>query len=210
MKKILLSIAAGVVLVSCGSMQQVATSNTTASTTTTEQTTAQTTTTTESTYASSSASSALSSMISGAIQSATQTQTAVSESFTAGNQSGVALKALYDQYKTDGKLDLSNLSNVANVLNVSAQVQKISQADKATVSYSDFAKGLIEGSANLVNELNAEQITEALITKVGNVDTSKLDETTDKAQTAVSNISSAASSVAASASSIMEVINLFK
>lgn len=135
---------------------------------------------------------------------------AVSESYTAGQQSGVSLKALYNQYKADGKLDFSNLSNITNILNVSAQVQKLTSAEKDSVSYSDFAKGLIEGSVNLVNDLNVEQVTETLVSQLGSIDTSKITETTDKAQTAVSNISSTASSIATSASSIMEVLNLFK
>ena len=208
MKKILLSIVAGLALVSCGSMQQASTSNidannTASSSAATTTTTTTTTSSAENTSASQSAASALSSIIGDLAQSANQATTTVSESYTAGNQSGIALKALYDQYKTDGKLDLSNLSNVANILNVSAQVQKLTQADKATVSYSDFSKGLIEGSVNLVNNINAEQITEALVSKLGNVDTTKLDQTADKAQTAVTNVTTAASSV-------MEVLSLFK
>ena len=207
MKKILLSIVAGLVLVSCGSMQQAAapSASTSAPATSTEATTTETTEALApaATTSQANAASALSSIIGGLAQSANQATTTVSESYTAGNQSGIALKALYDQYKTDGKLDLSNLSNVANILNVSAQVQKLTQADKATVSYSDFSKGLIEGSVNLVNNLNSEQITEALVSKLGSVDTSKLDETADKAQTAVTNVTTAASSV-------MEVLSLFK
>lgn len=207
MKKILLSIVAGLVLVSCGSMQQAAapSASTSAPATSTEATTTETTEASApaATTSQANAASALSSIIGGLAQSANQATTTVSESYTAGNQSGIALKALYDQYKTDGKLDLSNLSNVANILNVSAQVQKLTQADKATVSYSDFSKGLIEGSVNLVNNLNSEQITEALVSKLGSVDTSKLDETADKAQTAVTNVTTAASSV-------MEVLSLFK
>jgi hypothetical protein len=74
-------------------------------------------------------------------------------------------------------------------------VQKLTQADKDSVSYTDFSRGLIEGSVNLVNELNAEQVTETLVSKLGNIDTTKLNETADKAQTAVSNVSSAANAV---------------
>ena len=166
MKKILLSIVAGLALASCGSMQQA-------------------------------------SEIGGLAQSANQTATTVSESYTAGQQSGVSLKALYNQYKADGKLDFSNLSNITNILNVSAQVQKLTSAEKDSASYSDFSKGLIEGSLNLVNELNVEQVTETLVSQLGSIDTTKITETTDKAQTAVSNVSTAASSV-------MEVLNLFK
>ena len=207
MKKILLSIVAGLALASCGSMQQAAapSASTSAPATSTEATTTETTEALApaATTSQANAASALSSIIGGLAQSANQATTTVSESYTAGNQSGIALKALYDQYKADGKLDLSNLSNVANILNVSAQVQKLTQADKATVSYSDFSKGLIEGSVNLVNNLNSEQITEALVSKLGSVDTSKLTDATDKAQAAVTNVTTAASSV-------MEVLSLFK
>jgi hypothetical protein len=190
MKKILYSIIAGLVLASCGSFK--GTTNNTAATTTT--------TTTETTTGTTASENALSSVLGGLTQGASQI---VSESYTAGQQSGVALKALYNQYKADGKLDFSNLSNVANILNISAQVQKLTQADKDSVSFTDFSKGLIEGSVNLVNELNAEQVTETLVSKLGNIDTTKLNETADKAQTAVSNVSSAASS-------IMDVLSLFK
>ena len=55
-----------------------------------------------------------------------------------------------------------------------------------------------------------EQVTETLVSQLGSIDTTKITETADKAQTAVSNISSTASSIATSASSIMEVLNLFK
>ena len=192
MKKILLSIVAGVVLASCGSMAPTANN----SAATPAPAPAQTTTTTATPSASQ-----VESSVKDAINSAVATNN--SASFLAGSQSGVALKALYNQYKADGKLDFSNLSNVANILNISAQVQKLTQADKDSVSYTDFSKGLIEGSVNLVNELNAEQVTETLVSKLGNIDTTKLNETADKAQTAVSNVSSAASS-------IMDVLSLFK
>ena len=158
MKKILLSIVAGLALVSCGSMQQASENG-------------------------------------GFSQSANQAVEAVSESYTAGQQSGVSLKALYNQYKADGKLDFSNLSNITNILNVSAQVQKLTSAEKDSVSYSDFSKGLIEGSLNLINDLNVEQVTETLVSQLGSIDTTKITETADKAQTAVSNISSTASSI---------------
>ena len=214
MKKILLSIVAGLALVSCGSMQQAAapSASTSAPATSTEATTTEKTevSTPATTTNQANAASALSSLLGGLSQSGAQAVEAVSESYTAGQQSGVSLKALYNQYKADGKLDFSNLSNITNILNVSAQVQKIAQAEKGSVNYSDFSKGLIEGSLNLVNELNVEQVTETLVSQLGSIDTTKITETTDKAQTAVSNISSTASSVATSASSIMEVLNLFK
>ena len=218
MKKILLSIVAGLALASCGSMQQAAAPSASTSAPATSTSTETEATTTETTEVSApaattnqvNAASALSSIIGGLAQSANQATTTVSESYTAGQQSGVSLKALYNQYKADGKLDFSNLSNITNILNVSAQVQKLTSAEKDSVNYSDFSKGLIEGSLNLINDLNVEQVTETLVSQLGSIDTTKITETADKAQTAVSNISSTASSIATSASSIMEVLNLFK
>lgn len=207
MKKILISLAAALALVACGSMQQGTTSNsnassaTTTQTSTTETTTAITTTTTNNTA---SGLEALAGMLSGA------QSTAQSESYTAGQQSGVALKALYTQYKADGKLDFSNLSNLANILNLSAQVQKITKAEQGTVDYSEFGQGLIAGSVNLVNEINQAQVVEVLTQQLGNIDTSKITEVAGQAQTTVNNVTETVGNVTETASSIMEIINLFK
>jgi hypothetical protein len=130
--------------------------------------------------------------------------TSNTESFAAGQQSGVALKALYDQYKVDGKLDFSNLTNVDNIMNIAAQAQKIKDAEKGSVNYSEFSKGLIVGSTNLITDINVDQVVGALKETVSDkIDTEKITEATDKTQTAVSNISQAAGS-------ITDIINLFK
>ncbi len=207
MKKIFYSLFLSLALVACGSMQQTTapstttSSNAAATTTSSAATTATTTTTTNNTA---SGLEALAGML-GAAQTTTQ-----SESYTAGQQSGVALKALYAQYKADGKLDFSNLSNVANILNLSAQVQKVTKAEKGTVDYSEFGKGLVAGSVNLVNELNQEQVVEVLTQQLGNIDTSKITEVAGQAQTTVNNVTESINSVKEASSSVMEIINLFK
>ena len=89
MKKILYSIIAGLVLVSCGSMKPTANNSATTAT----PAPAPTTTTTSS-------ASKVESDVRDAVNSAVAINT--SESFMAGSQSGVALKALYNQYKIDG------------------------------------------------------------------------------------------------------------
>ena len=189
MKKILYSIIAGLVLASCGSMKP--TANNSAAT----PAPAQTTTTTPS-------ASQVESSVKDAINSAVATNN--SASFNAGNQSGVALKALYNQYKADGKLDLSNLSNVANIMNVATQAQQIKNAEKGSVNYTDFSKGLVEGATGLISDVNADAVVDGLKQAVASkVDTEKVTEATDKAQTAATNISQ-------TATSIMEVIKLFK
>ena len=193
MKKILYSIIAGLVLASCGSMAP--TTNNSAAAPAPAPAPAQTTTTTPS-------ASQVESSVKDAINSAVATNN--SASFNAGSQSGVALKALYNQYKLDGKLDLSNLSNVANILNVAAQAQQIKNAEKGTVNYTDFSKGLVEGATGLISDINADAVVDGLKQAVSSkVDTEKVNEVSDKAQTAATNI-------AATASSITEIIKLFQ
>lgn len=204
MKKIFYSLFLSLALVACGSMQQ---STTTAGSNSnaTAQTPATTpTTTAPATNNNAAGMEALAGML-GAAQ-----QPAQSESYTAGQQSGVALKALYTQYKADGKLDFSNFNNLLNIVNLSAQVQKVTKAEKGTVDYSEFGKGLIAGSVNLVNELNQEKVVNVLTQQLSKVDTSKLTEAAGKAQTTVNTVTETIGSVKEASSSVMEIINLFK
>jgi len=202
MKKIFYSLFLSLALVACGSMQQSTTtgSSSNAATQTPTTTTPSTTTTTDN----ASGMDALAGLL-GAAQ-----QPAQSESYTAGQQSGVALKALYTQYKADGKLDFSNLNNLLNIVNLSAQVQKITKAEKGTVDYSEFGKGLVAGSVNLVNDLNKDQVVNVLTQQLAKVDTSKLTEVAGQAQTTVSTVTESINSVKEASSSVMEIINLFK
>ena len=97
-----------------------------------------------------------------------------------------------------------------NIVNLSAQVQKITKAEKGTVDYSDFSKGLIAGSVNLVNELNKEKVVDVLTQQLSKIDTSKITEAADKAQTTVNTVTESINSVKEASSSVMEIINLFK
>ncbi|MEE1174390.1 MAG: hypothetical protein U0K53_02825 [Paludibacteraceae bacterium] len=204
MKKIFYSLFLSMALVACGSMQQTTTpagSNANAAT----QTPAATqTTTTAPTTNNANGMEALAGML-GATQ-----QPAQSESYTAGQQSGVALKALYAQYKADGKLDFSNINNLLNIVNLSAQVQKVTKAEEGTVDYTDFGKGLIAGSVNLVNELNQEKVVNVLTQQLSKIDTSKITEAADKAQTTVNTVTESIANVKEASTSVMEIINLFK
>ncbi len=204
MKKIFYSLFLSMALVACGSMQQTTTpagSNANAAT----QTPAATqTTTTAPTTNNANGMDALAGLL-GAAQ-----QPAQSESYTAGQQSGVALKALYAQYKADGKLDFSNINNLLNIVNLSAQVQKVTKAEEGTVDYSEFGKGLIAGSVNLVNELNQEKVVDLLTQQLSKIDTSKITEAADKAQTTVNTVTESIANVKEASTSVMEIINLFK
>jgi hypothetical protein len=193
MKKILYSVIAGLVLASCGSMAPTASNS--AATPAPAPAPAQTTTNTPT-------ASQVESSVKDAINNAVATNN--SESYLAGQQSGVALKALYAQYKVDGKLDFSNLTNVANIMNVAAQAQKIKDAEKGSVNYTDFSKGLVEGATGLISDINADAVVEGLKQTVSSkIDTEKVNEVSDKAQTAATNIAS-------TASSITDIIKLFQ
>lgn len=198
MKKIFYSLFLSIALVACGSMQQTTTPAGSNANAATQTTTAAPTTN------NANGMEALAGML-GATQ-----QPAQSESYTAGQQSGVALKALYAQYKADGKLDFSNINNLLNIVNLSAQVQKVTKAEEGTVDYTDFGKGLIAGSVNLVNELNQEKVVNVLTQQLSKIDTSKITEAADKAQTTVNTVTESIANVKEASTSVMEIINLFK
>ena len=204
MKKIFYSLFLSMALVACGSMQQTTTPAGSNANTATQTPAATQTTTPAPTTNNANGMEALAGML-GATQ-----QPAQSESYTAGQQSGVALKALYTQYKADGKLDFSNINNLLNIVNLSAQVQKVTKAEEGTVDYTDFGKGLIAGSVNLVNELNQEKVVNVLTQQLSKIDTTKITEAADKAQTTVNTVTESIANVKEASTSVMEIINLFK
>ena len=139
-----------------------------------------------------------------------------------GQAAGVALKALYGQYKTDGKLDMSNLTNLMNLAALATSVQNLKGQTDKTTFYKDFVKGLITGSNTLVNENNSTSIMSGLQNLVNNVDlsgltasaeekaesaaatlTEKLTGASEKANTAVENATEIAGAVT-------NILNLFK
>lgn len=139
-----------------------------------------------------------------------------------GQAAGVALKALYGQYKADGKLDMSNLTNLMNLAALATSVQNLKGQTDKTTFYKDFVKGLITGSNNLVNENNSTSIMSGLQNLVNNIDlsgltasaeekaesaaatlTEKLTGASEKANTAVENATEIAGAVT-------NILNLFK
>ena len=151
----------------------------------------------------------------------TATET-VAPATSEGQAAGVALKALYGQYKADGKLDMSNLTNLMNLAALARSVQNLKGQTDKTTFYKDFVKGLITGSNNLVNENNSTSIMSGLQNLVNNVDlsgltasaeekaesaaatlTEKLTGASEKANTAVENATEIAGAVT-------NILNLFK
>jgi len=79
-----------------------------------------------------------------------------------GQTSGAALKSLYSQYKTDGKVDLANLNNVVSMAQLVNGIQGLKNVDDKSKFYGDFAAGLILGSNNLVTQQTSNPVTSTL------------------------------------------------
>ena len=155
-------------------------------------------------------------------KSTTTTETTTTTATTNGQAAGAAIKALYTQYKADGKLDMGNLTNLMNLTTLATNVQGLKgQSDKGTF-YKDFASGLVLGSSNLVTSTNSTSVMSGLTNLVENVDlsgltasaeekaqsaastlTEKLAGASDKANTAVENATEIAGAVT-------NILNLFK
>ncbi|MBP5347491.1 MAG: hypothetical protein J6Y51_01975 [Bacteroidaceae bacterium] len=91
-----------------------------------------------------------------------------------GQQSGAALKSLYSQYKSDGKVDLANLNNVISMAQLVNGIQGLKNVDDKSKFYGDFAAGLILGSNNLVTQQTSNPVTSTLQTLVQGTDLSAI------------------------------------
>jgi uncharacterized membrane protein len=165
----------------------------------------------------------LKNLLNKASGSTTTEQTATNVATSNGQTAGVALKALFTQYKADGKkLDMSNINNLLNLTALANSVKDLKGQTNKSSFYKDFAKGLISGSNNLINSSNSTSVMNGLTNLVNNVDLSGLTATAESAaSTATSAISSAlsgasdkattaVSNASEIASSVSSILNLFK
>jgi len=156
--------------------------------------------------------------VTGKSTETTTTTATVSEATTNGKTAGVALKALYNQYKADGKLDMSNINNLLNLTALANNVKGLKGQTNKTAFYKDFASGLILGSDNLVTQTNTTSVMNGLTNLVNNVDLSGLTEkastaaaaVNDKVATATDKTSTAISNATEIANSVTNILNLFK
>ncbi len=135
-------------------------------------------------------------------KAATTTSTTATSSSTDGQAAGRALKALYTQYKADGKFDATNLSNIANTMLLIQNCKGLKTSFKDSNYWKAFAQGLILGSDNLVTQQVSNTVTSQLSNMMQNIDTEKL-------ESAGQNASQAASAAASAASSLKSIFNLF-
>ncbi len=120
-----------------------------------------------------------------------------------GQAAGAALKALYAQYKADGKFDAGNINNIMNTVSLINSCKNLKSSIKDGEYWKSFCSGLILGSDNLVTENIADNVTTQLSTLIENVDTSKL-------ESASNNTLAAAQTVGQSANAISNILALFK
>lgn len=141
----------------------------------------------------------------------TETTTTTTAATTNGQAAGAALKALYTQYKTDGKLDMANITNIMNLATLATNVKDLKGQTNKTAFYKDFATGLVAGSSNLVTSGNSNLVMNGLSNLVNNVDLSALQ---GKATDVVSNVTTKGTAALENANqiatSVTSILNLFK
>ena len=160
-------------------------------------------------------------LLGGKSETTTTTQTTTAATSN-GQAAGVALKALYTQYKADGKLDMGNLTNLMNLSTLATNVQGLKGQSNKSAFYMDFAKGLVLGSNNLVTENNSASVMSGLANLVNNVDLSGLTASAeDKAQSATATLTekltgasekadTAVENATEIAGAVTNILNLFK
>jgi hypothetical protein len=172
-------------------------------------------------------------------QATSSTTTTTSAAYTQGQTAGTALKAIYAQYKLDGKkLNMDNANNLLNVASLASSVKNLKSSD---LTYKkDYAKGLIFGSNSLVTDSNSSSVLSGL-TSLANLNLSsltenealqaaasqalqekasetlssllsntKVSETAAKANEVATQASSTIENASAIASSVTSILNLFK
>ena len=130
----------------------------------------------------------LKNLLGGASSSTEAAAETKSSAYSSGQTSGAALKALYSQYKADGKnLNMTNMQNMLNLASLATNVQGLKTADSDYKK--EFVKGLILGSTNLVTNNNSTSVLSSL-TSFAKMDLSSLinaESLTEKAESAAKN-----------------------
>ena len=144
------------------------------------------------------------------LKKATTETTAASAATSNGQAAGAALKALYTQYKADGKIDLSNINNIMNLAALANNVKDLKGKTNKSAFYKDFAAGLVTGSNSLVTSSNSTAVMNGLSNLVNNVDLTALQ---GKASEVVENVTTKGSAaledanqIATSVSSILKLL----
>ena len=83
--------------------------------------------------------------------------------FNAGQGAGNALLNLYSQYKADGKYDYSNMNNIMNTVSLVAYCDGLKNNITDKTYRQEFGSGMIASSLGLVTQNNVETVTTNLV-----------------------------------------------
>ena len=122
------------------------------------------------------------------------TTTTNSSAAMMGKNAGSSLDYLAAQYKSAGKLDMTNMMNIASMLNLVGAAQQVYQNKSDKTYRQDFIKGMIANSIN-IDEYNAESVTDKLQNLAEETNMDKLNDAMQKGQATASEVQNVATSV---------------
>jgi hypothetical protein len=95
------------------------------------------------------------------------TTTNNSAATSAGTSCGKVLSTLYTQYKSTGKVDMTNSNTLLNVVELATYYTTL-KANRSNAAYTKaFAVGMVSGSNGLVTNLNSTSVINALLAITG-------------------------------------------
>ncbi|MBO4580686.1 MAG: hypothetical protein J5701_00165 [Bacteroidales bacterium] len=101
-------------------------------------------------------------MNNGTTTSSTSGISTTSAAFTSGKGFGTSLTALYNSYKSAGKLNLNDATNLLNLASLATYASAIKGNAKNTTFYKEFAAGAV-ASSNLITANNVASIISSVI-----------------------------------------------
>ncbi|MBR6354344.1 MAG: hypothetical protein IKS01_01030 [Paludibacteraceae bacterium] len=130
----------------------------------------------------------------------------------AGSQAGSALAAIYKQYKAEGTYNVKNPTNIANLMLLLSNCKDLTTEYKNKDYLTSFGTGLIAGSAGLVVEQNAAQVTDYLYQAASTAAQTVGQGTrtgTEQAESTISKIGNGLQTASQTAGTISSLMSLF-
>lgn len=127
----------------------------------------------------------------GSAATIASTANSTNDASASGKNCGAALKGLYTQYKSDGKLDMKNTTNLVNIASLATSMSSIKGHTKDTDFYKQFAAGMVSGSSQTVTSFNVDNVVSSL----SNINLSSLTSTSTASSSTKSAATSALSSL---------------
>lgn len=110
----------------------------------------------------------------------------------AGKNAGSSILNLYNAYKAEGKLDMSNVNNLLNCATLATSVMQIKDNYKDKTFYKDFATGMVSSATSLITSANVDNTISSLL----NTDLSGLTSLANTVSSTASSVSNTANTVA--------------